>query len=97
MQLAATVPFSTFNRVGDTRPLVEGQFSTTLTSKQGHTITSVLTGIVNQTIDGYSLLCIDDHNVDIPLVLGDIKISIPGKLLVKKYFIIISEKYVHYV
>ena len=97
MQLVTYIGFSTGNFVGQTKPFVEGQFSVTLTSKAGVTITSVLTGVVNQTIDGYSLLCVDEFDVDTALVLGDIKISIPGKLLVKKYFINISDKYVHYI
>ena len=69
--------------VGTTRPLAEGDFSATVTSLTSTTITSVATGMVNQTIDGYSLQCVEDPFVVNPVPSGAINISIPGKLLLQ--------------
>ena len=58
-----------------TIPFAGEHFIATLTSVADMTITSVATGAVNQTIDGYFLRC-----DDVAGVVGSAEISIPGKL-----------------
>ena len=78
-----TVDFAVFHDhpVGVTRG--EGQLSATVTNQTNNAITSVATVTVSQTVDGYSLQCFDRTNVVGALLFGDIKLSIPGKLLVE--------------
>ena len=65
------------NTVGDIESLADGYFVATLTNVTEMTLTSVATGTVSQTIDGYILQCLGS-------VAGDTEISIPGKLLLQK-------------
>ena len=67
---------------GTTDTFAEGSFIATLNSVAEMTITSVATGTVNQTTDGYSLQCIDVGNSN--AVVGDAEISIPGRLLIER-------------
>ena len=64
--------------VGATATFAAEQFTATLTNDTNMTLTSVATGIVTQTSDGYTLQCFDGND---NTVVDDTEISIPGKLL----------------
>ena len=57
-----------------------GHFTTTQANPSEGAIASVATGVVNQTIAGYSLQSLDDIGMT---VVGDEEILIPGKLLLE--------------
>ena len=65
---------------GTTVTFAVEQFIATLTSVTEETITSVATGTVIQTTEGYTLQC---GNVDGDAVYGEAKVSIPGKFLLE--------------
>ena len=67
------------NNAGTTKPFANGHFTATIISLTEMAITSVATGTVNQTIDGYFLQCSDVVGV----VVGDEEISIPGKYVLE--------------
>ena len=71
------------HHVGVTRFGRGGQLNATVTNQTNNAITSVATVTVSQTVDGYSLQCFDSTNLVLAVLLGDIKLSIPGKLLVE--------------
>ena len=68
------------NTAGATMPFADGNFTATLTNIAEMTLTSVASGIVSQTTDGYTLQCL---NVGTNAIVGDTKISIPGKVILK--------------
>ena len=65
------------NNVGDDESFAGGLFTATLINKTATSLTSVASGTVSQTIDGYTLQCFNPLD---QAVFGHVEISIPRKL-----------------
>ena len=78
-QIGDLADFTGLNSPGDTETFAEGHFIANLTAVTAMTGTSasVATGTVSQTIDGYTLQCLDASSSIV--VVGEEEISIPGK------------------
>ena len=79
-QVGQGTTFSTSgNTAGATALFADGHFTATLTNITEMSLTSVASGTVSQTTDGYTLQCFDGTSA----IVGDTKISTPGKLILK--------------
>ena len=67
------------NTAGVTEQFADGHFTATLTDITEMTLTSVASGTIRQTTDGYTLQCFDGTSA----IVGGTKISIPGRLIFK--------------
>ena len=79
MQVGQPGLFSVGSTVDATVSFANEHFTATLTNNSEMTLTSVASGTVSHTTDGYTLQCLDNTGA----VVGDTKISIPGKLVLK--------------